>query len=179
MGLNKRHRLNTDYFMIHVSYDSLQSELETFAQKPYTIRDVYQAVINFRTRKLPDPKEFPTCGSFFLNPVVSREKLKELQAKIAELQYYPVEQLAYDSLSAIGLSKEAFVKLPAGRLLDELGWRGKPVGNCRVWDKHALVFTHNGNATGKEFLEFANNIKRNVLEEYGVSLESEVVIVPE
>jgi len=172
--LHKKHQLSTDYFMIHMSYDSLRSELRSFATAPYTIKDVYQAVIHIRTRKLPDPKLFPTCGSFFLNPTISRETYDELSSQIPELQSYPVEQLQYTALID---PSDAHVKIPAGRLIDELGWRGKTVGNCSVWDKHALVFTHNGDATGKEFLEFTNRIKNSVFESYGVSLESEIVVV--
>ncbi|NCS32231.1 UDP-N-acetylmuramate dehydrogenase [bacterium] len=177
LRLHKNHQLNTDYFMMHVSYDSLQGELKTFAQKPYTIHDVYQAVINIRTRKLPDPDKFPTCGSFFLNPVVSITKLEELQSKMNELQFYPLEQLSYSSPAGLDLKQQEYVKLPAGRLIDELGWRGKTIGNCKVWDKHALIFTHNGKATGKEFLAFTQTINRSVFEEFGVKLESEVVVV--
>lgn len=172
--LNKTHHLDTDYYMTHVSYDSLQGELESIAKPPYTIEDVYQAVITIRTRKLPDPANFPTCGSFFLNPVVTVKKYEELSHTISELQSYPVEQLSY-KMSEENLGDH--VKIPAGRLIDELGWRGKKVGNCSVWDKHALIFTHNGHATGKEFWEFAQGIKRDVQNAYGIELESEIVII--
>ncbi|MFS8158680.1 MAG: UDP-N-acetylmuramate dehydrogenase [Candidatus Roizmanbacteria bacterium] len=169
--------LETSYFMMHVTRDSIASELETFAKKPYSIKDVSQAVKNIRTRKLPDASKIPTVGSFFINPTVSKEKLIDLQKEVKDLQYYPLENLTYNEISDTSFIKDDFVKVPAGRLLDELGWRGKWIGNVGVHDKQALIIITNGKASGKEILEFSMLMRSSVKEAYDIDLETEVNIV--
>lgn len=176
--LHKKHQLSTNYFQMHVSYDSIKGELEQIASEPYSIKDVYNAVINIRSRKLLNPETDPTIGSFFLNPVISKTKLVELQHEIEELQVYPIDNLNYQEIEKVMGNRDDYVKIPAGRIIDEAGWRGKTVGNCSVSDKHALIFTHNGNATAHEFTTFVNMIKNDIKEKYGIDLESEVVTLP-
>ncbi len=175
LKLNKKHNLETNYYSIHGRYDSLQSELKSFAQKPYTIKDVYQAVINIRTRKLPDWTHTPTVGSFFVNPIITKQKLTQLQSLIQELQFYPAQDLKYVNQNDPGSNQ--LVKIPVGRLLDELGWKGKQIGNCNVSNKWASIITHNGKATGQEILEFTQKIKTDVKNNYGITIKTEVEVV--
>ncbi len=177
LKLSKITSLDTSYFQMHVSNDSIKAELAAIAKEPYGVKDVYQAVINIRTRKLPDPNVSPNIGSFFLNPLVSKKKLVELQRKIVELQFYPPDQLTYKELNDPEFVKDDFVKLPAGRLLDELGWRGKWIGNVGTHDKQALLIVTNGKATGAEIIDFANQMKQSVKDAYGIELQSEVNII--
>ncbi len=177
LKLSKILTLDTSYFQMHVSNDSIKTELAAIAKEPYSIKDVYQAVINIRTRKLPDPAKSPNIGSFFLNPLVSKEKLTELQSKISELQFYPPDQLTYKQLNDPEFVKDDYVKLPAGRLLDELGWRGKWIGNVGTHDKQALLIVTNGKAKGAEIINFANQMKQSVKNAYGIDLQSEVNII--
>ncbi|MGI5897547.1 MAG: UDP-N-acetylmuramate dehydrogenase [Candidatus Dojkabacteria bacterium] len=145
-------------------YGSLKEELDSFAKEPYSIQEVMKAIIMQRKKRLPSVKEYGTCGSFFENPIVSVEKYNELSKRISELQSYPVEE------------KEK-VRIPAGRLLDELGWKGKWIGNVGTFDRHALCVVTNKKASGKEIYEYIQKMKDSVLKEYGVELISEVNII--
>lgn len=177
LKLNKKHQLDTSYFAIHVKYESIEKELEKISQKPYQIKDVFKAVINIRTRQLPDVENVPSVGSIFVNPITSKNKLKKLQKIIPELQYYPPEQTYYRELDDPEMNSSDMVKLPAGRLLDELEWRGLVVGNCWMYEKHALIATHNGHASGQEMLNFINLVKKDCYQNYGIKLISETCIV--
>ena len=154
-------------------YGSLLEELQTFAKEPYSLKDVLRAVKNQREKRLPSVDMCGTCGSFFQNPVVSLKKFKELQRKIPDLQSYPVEGLNYEK----GEKQEEFVKIPAGRLLDELGWKGSWDGNVGVSEKHALCVVTNKKAKGKDVLKFTRKMKKSVKESYGIELVEEVNIV--
>jgi len=140
---------------------------------PYTLKDVMQAVKNQREKRLPSVDDWGTCGSFFQNPVVSLKKFKELEKRIPDLQSYPVENLKYEK----GKKQEKFVKIPAGRLLDELGWRGKCEKNVGVFEKHALCVVTNKKAKGKDVLKFTEKMKKSVKDNYGIELVEEVNIV--
>ncbi len=154
-------------------YGSLLEELQTFAKEPYSVNDVMQAVINQREKRLPSVDDYGTCGSFFQNPVVSLKKFKELEKIVPNLQSYPVEDLRYGNEN----KDEEFVKIPAGRLLEELGWRGKWCCDVGVSEKHALCVVTNKKAKGKDVLEFTRKMKDDVKQKYGVELKEEVNIV--
>lgn len=158
-------------------YGSLTGELESFAKEPYTIHDVMEAVIRQRTKRLPTVEEFGTCGSFFKNPVVKFKKYKELSRKIEDLQFYPLEDLKYNMTDTGEFNDDDYVKIPAGRLLDELGWKGRWEGNVGVSEKHALCVVTNKKATGKEIYEFIKKMQKNVSKEYGIELEPETNII--
>lgn len=177
LQLSKNPQIETSYFQIGITHDSIKEELKKMSAPPYTIKDVYQAVVNIRTRKLPDPAKTPTVGSFFLNSVVSKKKYEELKKEVSELQCYPLDQLHYENLDDPNLKKEDFVKVATGRLLQELGWLGKWEGNVGVHDKHALVLVTNGKATGEEILNFAEKIKNSYFDHFGIKLETEVNLI--
>lgn len=176
IALSKTGKLETSYYSQGLRHDSIQAELTKFAKPPYRPKDVFSAVIRLRRQKLPDVDKIPSAGSFFLNPVVSSGKLAHLQTKVKELQYYPIDQLTYLQPSRRPFRRQS-VKIAAGRLLDELGWRGKQLGNVSVYPKHALVITHNGQATGKEILRFAGKIQQDCYRRFGVKLELEVNVI--
>lgn len=167
--LSKTAHFATNYYSRR---ESLQTELQKI--KPsgnFSIKDVFQAVINIRTQKLPDWRTIGTAGSFFKNPFVTQEKLVALQTEISELQAYPTTGMDYPK-NFVANS----VKIPAGRLLDELGWRGRRIGNVGTYDKHALVVVNYG-ATGQEVYEFAEMMRNDVKKNYDVTLEYEVQVV--
>jgi len=174
--LSKNPELETSYYQIGITHDSIKEELKKLAKEPYTIKDVYNAVVSIRTRKLPDPKKIPTVGSFFLNLVVAREKYEELKKQVPELQCYPVDQLHYVNSDDASLQKE-FVKIATGRLLQEAGWLGKWIGNVGMHDKHALVVVTNGKATGEEILSFAEQVMASVFDKFGLKLIPEVNLI--
>ncbi len=175
--LAKHPELNTGYFSQMRHNDSVLKELSSLATEPYTVKDVSLAVSHIRARKLPDVTTTPSVGSFFLNPVVTKKKLASLQERIPDLQYYPVDNLSYEELHSPTFDHTTHVKVAAGQLLDVRGWAGKVVGNCSMHGNHALVVTHNGNATGEELYEFIQLVQQDCLDAYGIELETEVTIL--
>ncbi len=156
----------------HSRYESLMGELKGM-NEPYSIRDIYEAVVRLRLKKLPDWRIIGTAGSFFKNPVVSLETFNKLSSEISELQSYPVENLSYDHKAGVG----DFVKVPAGRLLDELGWKGKRIDRVGTFERSALVVINLGGASGEEILEFTQKMAKDVLDTYEIKLEREVCVV--
>lgn len=169
--LSKTPKFSTNY---QSRYESLQSEL-VGKEPPYSVHDIFEAVISLRKKKLPDWHLIGTAGSFFKNPVVSKSQFMELSEKVKELQFYPVSRLEYDQNPEL-LHKE-MVKIPAGRLLDELGWKGKRLGNVGTFERSALVVINHGNATGKEILAFTKEMEKDVKDHYGIDLEREVFVL--
>ncbi len=129
-----------------------------------SLANLRRAVIQIRQSKLPDPAVLGNAGSFFKNPVVPEEVATALEEFLPGL---PVYQLS-----------EGFVKVGAGFLIDNAGWKGFQMGCAAVHEKQALVIVNKGGATGKEILDLAEAIQKDVLAKYGVLLEREVQIVP-
>lgn len=177
MKLSKAPKLETSYYQMGIVRDGVKDELAKISAGPYTIHDVYQAVINIRTRKLPDPRVTPTAGSFFLNSIIPRSKYEELRALDPDLQCYPPDQVSYKDMNDPTLAKEEMVKVATGRLLQNLGLLGKWEGNVGVHDKHALVLVTNGKATGEEVANFAHKIQGLYEAKYGIPLEIEVNLI--
>lgn len=142
-------------------YRELQEELRG-RPAPHP-REVMEAVVRLRTRKLPDPRELGNAGSFFKNPVVRRERFEALEARWGPLP-------AYD-LGAAG------VKLAAAALIERAGWKGRRRGRCGVHDRQALVLVNLGGASGGEILELAEAVREAVHAAFGVWLEPEPRIV--
>jgi UDP-N-acetylmuramate dehydrogenase len=174
LSLSKNPVTDTSY---HSRYDSIEDELGILARPPYTIRDVYRAVCTIRSRKLPDVRKVGSAGSFFKNPVVSREKVIELRRVVPGLQVYPVQQLLYSGGSKGPVDGPAYVKVPAGWLLEELGWKGRRLGRCGLWPQHALIVVNYGGATPGDLLAFVETVRRDFFQCYGIWLENEVEIV--
>jgi len=126
-----------------------------------TPRDVMNRVIQVRQAKLPDPDVTPNVGSFFKNPVVSQDQARGLLERYPNLVAYP---------QALGA-----MKLAAGWLIDQCGWKGRKVGSVRVHERQALVLVNDGGATLDEVLAVAANISGDVREAFGVELEIEPV----
>ena len=161
----------------HSRYESLQGELAQISKGPYTLKDVFNAVISIRKKKLPQIEELGTLGSFFLNPFITKEQLKEIQKKFPNIQFYPVDKMQYPGLESRKLEESEIVKIPAGWLLEELGWKGKMNGNVGTFKNHALCVVTNGPASGSEVVNFINEMKRSVKEATGIELESEINII--
>lgn len=175
--LNKSYEeLEISYHERKTRYGSLEEELKTIAKEPYSIDNVMQAVINLRTKKLPSIDEYGTCGSVFQNPTITKDKYLSLCEVIPELQSYPVEKLLYIRKDWNEI-KDKYVKIPAGRVIDELGWRGKWIGNVGVHQNHALCVVTNRKASGKEVSNFLKKIKNNVKEKYDIELSYEINII--
>jgi UDP-N-acetylmuramate dehydrogenase len=149
--------------VFHVQYGAIQSELERMEVQDLSIRDVSKAVINIRRSKLPDPGVLGNAGSFFKNPVVSVAFANEIKGRYPDAPVYPLN--------------ETEVKLAAGWLIEQCGWKGKVVGHCGMHKDQALVLVNYGGATGQELLDMSTKVMDSVHAEFGVMLEREVNIV--
>jgi UDP-N-acetylmuramate dehydrogenase len=148
---------------IEDSYNSLQSYLKEKEINKPTIRDIYDAVIDIRSSKLPDPKLIGNAGSFFKNPVISKKEFEKLQSKYNEMPFYK-------------LSDEK-VKIPAAWLIEKTGWKGKRIGDVGTYKNQALVIVNHGNAKGSDIYSFSKKIQESVRNEFGIELTPEVNVV--
>jgi len=144
-------------------YVDVAAELRHRAIREPGPRDIFEAVVAIRRRKLPDPAALGNAGSFFKNPVVTREKYNELIAR-------------FPSLVGYALSGSRF-KIAAGWLVEAAGLKGATRGRAGVYERQALVLVNRGGATGAEILALAREVQAKVAERFGVNLEPEPVIV--
>ena len=152
----KRHQLNT-------SYGAIEQELAAKNILKPSLKNISDAVIKIRKSKLPDPKEIGNSGSFFKNPIISKEQFLALQKANTSMPSYAVS--------------ENEIKIPAGWLVEQSGFKGKRFGDAGVHDKQALVLVNYGNASGKEIHQLAKKIQETVFKNFKISLEIEVNII--
>jgi len=162
----------------HSRYESLKDFLPK-ASEPITPKDIFTAIVALRKHKLPQVDESGTLGSFFMNPFITKEHLLKLQQTFPDIQFYPVDKMQYPDSSDPELQNAELVKVPAGWLLEELGFRGKFKGNVGSSPKQALCIVVTGPATGEQVLDFAQQIRNTVLEKTNISLRTEVNIIDE
>ena len=158
----------------NLHYPALMEELESaanssfcaersgVAESPVTPQDIFDAVCRIRRRKLPDPAEIGNAGSFFKNPIISEAEFERLSSR-------------YDSLPSFPAKKG--VKVPAGWLLDQCGFKGYQKGAAGVYERHALILVNRGGATGRELHQLAMEMQDRVQSEFGITLEPEVRII--
>jgi UDP-N-acetylmuramate dehydrogenase len=146
-----------------IGYVDVEHELKVRSCARPQPRDVFEAVIAIRRRKLPDPAMVGNAGSFFKNPVVARATRDRLREKFPSLVSYE-----------LGGGR---CKLAAGWLIDACGLKGYARGRAAVYDRQALVLVNRGGATGEEILELANEVQDRVRQKFDVLLEPEPVIV--
>ena len=145
---------------LRLDYGNLLAVLS--GKENITVEYVRQAIIDIRNAKLPDPKVLGNAGSFFMNPVVSREKFLALQKDYPQMPFYEVE---------------GGVKIPAGWMIDQCGWKGKSLGRAAVHDKQALVLVNLGGATSDEIVTLCETICRDVREKFGIDIHPEVNLI--
>jgi len=155
--LSKRdHQLKT-------TYGAIATQLEKEHIQTPTLRDVSEAVIAIRQSKLPDPKKIGNSGSFFKNPIISKSQIERLRHSFADIPSYPIS--------------ETEVKVPAGWLIEQAGFKGKTFGNYGVHKNQALVLVNYGGASGSDILKLARLIQDTVLRLYDIEMETEVNIL--
>lgn len=148
---------------VNTSYKALSDILADKGIKDPDITDISNAVIEIRQSKLPDPKEIGNTGSFFKNPVISSEHFNQLKSDYPEIPSYPIT--------------ERQVKVPAGWLIDQAGWKGKRVGDAGVHEKQALVLVNHENATGEQIWNLAEQIRLSIYDKFDIALTPEVNII--
>jgi UDP-N-acetylmuramate dehydrogenase len=146
---------------LNLYYDSLKQEVNILGKE--TLRNVRQAVINIRRRKLPDPELIGNAGSFFKNSVVSDAVADKLKKEFPEMPVYE--------------EKEGYKKLASGWLIEKCGWKGKRIGDAGVHENQALVLINYGKATGKEIYDLSEEIRKSVIKKFEVDLEREVEVI--
>jgi len=156
-------KLTKNTHKLNSSYGAIQSELDKGNIINPTIKDISNAVIAIRQSKLPDPKEIGNSGSFFKNPIISTTDFKNLQKTYPDAPHYIV-------------SKNE-IKVPAGWLVEQCGFKGKRFGDAGVHKKQALVLVNHGQATGEEIWNLAQKIQKTVLEKFEIQLDAEVNII--
>ena len=156
-------KLTTQNHLIKTEYGAISTELKNLGIENPRIQEVSKAVINIRQSKLPNPAEIGNAGSFFKNPSIPLAQFENLKEKFPEIQ---------------GYANGNFVKVPAGWLIENAGWKGKQIGNVASHKLQALVIINaTGNASGKEIYDFSTQIIDSVKEKYGIELEREVNIL--
>ena len=153
--------LTTERHNTNISYGAIQEELN--GNTSPSLKEISNAVIAIRESKLPNPKEIGNSGSFFKNPVIPTSLFSELKNTYPNIPSYPVS--------------ETKIKVPAGWLIEQAGFKGKRFGEAGVHKKQALVLVNYGNASGAEVFEIAKTIQKSILEKFSIHLEIEVNVI--
>jgi UDP-N-acetylmuramate dehydrogenase len=156
-------KLTCENHKLTTSYGAIQQDLESQDISNPTIKNVSDAVIAIRERKLPNPKEIGNSGSFFKNPVISKTDFDTLQASHATVPHYVIS--------------DTEIKVPAGWLIEQCGFKGKRFGDAGVHKNQALVLVNYDNASGEEILALAKKIQDAVLDNFNIAIEAEVNVI--
>ena len=122
-----------------------------------------QTIIEIRQAKLPDPKVMGNAGSFFMNPIVGRDVYERLAAQYEAMPHYVVDS--------------DHIKIPAGWMIEQCGWKGKSLGRAGVHDRQALVLVNRGGATGNEVVALYEQIIKDVKKKFGIEIHPEVNVI--
>jgi UDP-N-acetylmuramate dehydrogenase len=142
---------------LQLDYGNIRAQLAD--KTDVTINDVRQAIISIREAKLPDPNVLGNAGSFFMNPIVSRDTFLSIQKDYPNMPFYETN---------------GEYKIPAGWMIEQCGWKGKAQGRAAVHDKQALVLVNLGGATSDEIIALSDAICHDVKEKFGVDIHPEV-----
>ena len=148
-----KHNFNIDY----------KGLKENLLDRELTLKNISDQVIRIRKSKLPDPKAFGNCGSFFKNPIVDTLRHEYLLNKFPGIPFFKIDNNNY--------------KISAAWLIDQSDFKNKKVKNVGVYTNQPLVIINHGNAKGKDILHFANEVKDTVHRNFEIELEEEVLIL--
>ena len=148
--------------VFNTSYGAIQQELENMQVKEISIAAISQAVINIRSSKLPDPKVIGNAGSFFKNPTISKQHFEDIKNQFPGIVGYPVNDQ---------------IKVAAGWLIEQCGWKGYRKGDAGCHAKQALVLVNYGHAKGIEIFELSSEILLSIKKKFNIDLEREVNII--
>ncbi|WP_210464429.1 UDP-N-acetylmuramate dehydrogenase [Rufibacter roseolus] len=156
LRLTKEHTFNT-------SYGAIQDTLAQQQMKELSLRAISEAVCHIRRSKLPDPAQIGNAGSFFKNPEIALSMFEMLKAQYPGIPGYPVSP--------------EIMKVPAGWLIEQCGWKGKVLGKHGVHKDQALVLVNYGGAAGNDVKDLAYEIIQSVQDKFGITLTPEVNII--
>ena len=141
-----------------LDYGTIRQELEKYPK--VDLKTLRQVIIDIRESKLPDPKVLGNAGSFFMNPVVAREVFEALREQYPQMPFY---EMSADR-----------IKIPAGWMIDQCGWKGKSLGPAAVHDNQALVLVNRGGATGADIVALSDAVRASVRDKFGIDIHPEV-----
>jgi UDP-N-acetylmuramate dehydrogenase len=144
-----------------LNYGLLKEKLEQ--TENIDLRNIRNTVISIRNSKLPEVNKIGSAGSFFKNPIVSVNEFDQLKSQFKDIPGYS--------------GQESSMKISAGWLIEQCGWKGKREGDIGIYPKHALIIVNYGNATGKEIFDFSERISQSVNMKFGIQLEREVLVI--
>lgn len=144
-----------------LDYGTIRQELARYPAP--TLPIVRKVIIEIRESKLPDPKVMGNAGSFFMNPIVAKEKLEALQRDYPRIPYYELP--------------DGRVKILAGWMIDQCGWKGKSLGPAAVHDKQALVLVNRGGAKGSDIVALSDAVRASVRDKFGIDIHPEVNVI--
>ena len=150
-------------FLPHLDYGNIRQELERRGIQEPTAQQLRDVIIDIRNAKLPDPKIEGNAGSFFMNPIVPKDKYETLAAQYPTMPHYEVDG--------------SYEKIPAGWMIEQCGWKGKSLGRAGVHDKQALVLVNRGGATGAEIVALCDAIRKDVKTKFDIDIHPEVNII--
>lgn len=141
-----------------LGYGALRREWEKCPNP--NLKALRQLIIGIRRQKLPDPAVLGNAGSFFVNPVVQRSKFEQLLKEYPTIPHYEVDG--------------ELVKIPAGWLIEQCGWKGKAMGRAAVYEKQALVLVNLGGASGQDIVALSDAVRTSVRQQFGIEIVPEV-----
>ena len=147
--LNKKPSFN-------LNYGNLKNSLP---ENP-SLSEIRNTIIKIREEKLPDPKDFGNAGSFFMNPVIRKDKYEKLLSDYPDMPFYKID--------------DENVKIPAAYLIEKCGWKGKSFGGARVYEKQPLVIINSGNAVANDIISLSDEIISSVNKQFGIKISPEV-----
>ena len=150
-------RLNKHPFF-RLDYGNVRQALSQYDE--VTLAHVRQVIVDIRRSKLPDPVRLGNAGSFFKNPIILRSQYKELCTSFPDMPCYEVDA--------------DHVKVPAGWLIEQAGWKGKALVRAAVHDRQALVLVNRGGAEGADIVALARAVQKTVVDRFGIEIEPEV-----
>lgn len=153
----------TKFPQLNFSYGAIVDTLHSMEFQSLSVKVISDAVIKIRQSKLPDPKVLPNTGSFFKNPFISLTQFNLLKTDYPNIPSYPIDANT--------------VKIPAGWLIEQCGWKGKMLGNVGVYEKQALVLINHNNGKAAELLALVSAIQESVQHKFQIHLEPEVLVV--
>ncbi|TRX63257.1 UDP-N-acetylmuramate dehydrogenase [Carboxylicivirga sp. M1479] len=144
-----------------LNYGPVKQQVES--NGPITLKNVRETITNIRKSKLPEPEVLGNAGSFFKNPIIKLDAYETLKKQYEQIPHYPIDA--------------EHVKVPAGWLIEQAGWKGKAMGDAAVHDKQALVLINKGNASGNDVIQLSKCIINDISKKFNITIEPEVNII--